>query len=209
MVTTPRIRMMHALCALILAGLLGSPSAVWTQAQEATPSAGAASTPTPFTDQVFTGQGFVGEVEVADLPSGQAFVAAVIAEPKPGEELRAVRVLLYGDRENQIREWFTGEVTGDRLELVSEGGAQLDGTWSREGMTGTISLPEGILIPVDAVPISGIGGLYTVQVLPDGSVQGTSEAAVKLAGQVAPEPGPDAGYPLRGTLTPPDGPSPL
>src|SRR5688500_5504094 len=107
--------------------LLSSATAMPRQsafAQEATPRAGMADTPTPFTDQVFTGHGFVGEV--AELPTGQAFVAVVVADPQSGEE-REVRVLLYGDRENQIREWFTGAVTGDRLALVSEGGAALAG----------------------------------------------------------------------------------
>ena len=171
-------------------------------AQEATPHADAAATPTPFTDQVFTGQGFVGEV--AALPVGQAFVAVVVAEPGAGEE-REIRVLLYGDRENDIREWFTGQSTGDRLELVSEGGAQLAGDWSPEGVSATITLPDDIIIPIDAVPISGMAGLYTVQVFPDGKVAGMSEAGVELDGQVTPEQRDDGSYPLTVTLRPPRG----
>jgi hypothetical protein len=205
--SVPRRTLLRALAAVGVVSAAGqSPSPAGSAAaQEATPTPGALCTPTPFTDQVFTGQGFVGEVAAADLPAGEAFVAVVVAEPIPGEEQREVRALLYGDRENGIREWFTGEVTGEQLDLVSEGGAQLEGELTPDGATGTITLPEGVPIPIDAVPVSGVAGLYTVQVFPDGQVDGMSEAGVALAGQVAPEPGPDGGYPLTGALTPPDG----
>ena len=73
-------------------------------------------------------------------------------------------------------------------------------------MHGTISLPDDVIIPIDAVPISEIAGLYTMTVAPDGRVAGSSERGVELAGHVTPEPNDDGSYPLSGTLTPPDGP---
>ena len=43
-----------------------------------------------------------------------------------------------------------------------------------------------------------------MKVFPDGRVEGISESGMELAGQVEPEPGPDNGYPLAGTVTPPN-----
>ena len=107
--------------ALVFVGCTSATFAARTQAQEATSGSSAigGALATPFTDQVFTGEGFVGEV--ADLATGQAFVAVVVAELQPGAESREVRTLIYGDRANQIRAWFTGEIRGERLDLVSEG----------------------------------------------------------------------------------------
>ena len=173
---------------------------------EATPDAVASpeATPAPFTAQVFAGEGFVGEAQ--NVPTGAAFVAVVVAEAKPGTEVREVRALIYGDTENEIQEWFPGTATGDHLDLVSENGAQLRGQVTPEGASGTITLADGISFPFELVRASGVAGLYTVMLFPDGRVEGTSETGSRLEGELQAEPDEAGIYPLTGTITPPDGP---
>jgi hypothetical protein len=193
-----------ALGALMLAGLLGGLSPVRIGAQEATPATGGdpVATPTPFTDQVFTGQGFVGEV--TDVPTGQAFVAVVIAGPQSGQERREVRALLYGDPENLMQEWFPGAVTGDRLDLVADSGARLTSDLSTEGALGTVTLADDTDLTFAAMAATGVAGLYSVQLFPDGHLEGTSERGVRLEGQLGAETDEPDVYALAGTLTPPD-----
>jgi hypothetical protein len=160
-------------------------------------------TPAPFSAQVFAGEGFVGEAK--DVPAGEAFVAVVVADAKPGAEAREARAIIYGNTENEIQEWFPGAVTADKLDLVSEGGARLQGEFSPEGATGSVTLADGTVLPFDAVPSTGVAGLYTVTVFPDGRVEGTSERGVRLEGQLGTEATEPDVYPMTGTLTPPDG----
>jgi hypothetical protein len=171
---------------------------------DTTPTADdAGGTPAPFSAQVFAGDGFVGEAK--DVPTGEAFVAVVVADAKPGAEAREARAIIYGDTENEIQEWFPGAVTGDKLDLVSEGGARLQGEFSPEGATGTITLADGTVLPFDAVPSTGVAGLYTVTVFPDGRVEGTSERGVRLEGHLGTQAAEPDTFPMTGTLTPPDG----
>jgi hypothetical protein len=160
-------------------------------------------TPAPFTSQVFAGEGFVGEAK--DVSIGDAFVAVVIADAQSGAEAREARAILYGDAENDIKEWFPGAVVGNSLDLASDGGARLHGVFSEEGATGTIAMPDGTFLPFNAEPATGVAGLYTVIFFPDGHVDGTSERGGKLVGLLGEmEEGTDI-QPLNGTLTPPDG----
>jgi hypothetical protein len=199
-----RIDRRTALGALFLAGLLGGRSAVRVEAQEATPATGGgmAGTPVPFTDQVFTGAGFVGEAE--NVPTGEAFVAVVVAEPTPGAQ-REVRALLYGDPENLVQEWFPGAVTGDRLDLVADSGTRLTGELTPEGVLGTVTLTDGTDLPFEALAATTVAGLYSVQFFPDGHLEGTSERGVRLEGQLGAETDEPDVYALAGTITPPDG----
>lgn len=171
---------------------------------EATPAPDAATgAAEQFTSQVFAGEGFVGEVQT--VPAGVAFVAIVLAEATPGTDAREARALLYGDAESGIREWFPGAVTGSTLDLASDGGARLRGEISAESANGTITMPDGTIIPFNARPATGVAGLYTVFMYPDGRVEGTSESGVQLAGHLgAKEEGSDL-YPITGTLDPPEG----
>jgi hypothetical protein len=173
---------------------------------DATPGAVASpeATPAPFTAQVFAGEGFVGEAE--HVAAGEAFVALVVAEAKPGAEAREVRAIIYGDTQNEIQEWFPGVATADHLDLVSENGAQLRGQFTAEGASGTITLADGTALTFEAVPTTGVAGLYTVMLLPDGRLEGTSERGARLEGQLLAEPEEEGIYPLIGTITPPDGP---
>lgn len=143
-------------------------------------------------------------------------VAVVASEPKQGEDTREVRALIYGERENQINEWFVGSATGNNLDLTSEGGAQLEGELTSDAATGTITLPDGTSVPFDTASATGVAGLYNVTITPDGQANGTSDSGARLEGQLEldkPEgqiPGrPGEGsanvLPLTGTITPPDG----
>jgi hypothetical protein len=171
---------------------------------DATPSTDAATgTAAQFTSQVFAGEGFVGEAR--DVPVGEAFVAVVVADAAPGADAREVRALLYGNTQNNIREWFPGAVTGNSLDLASDGGARLRGEFSAEGASGTITMPDGMVFPFNAGPATGVAGLYTVFMYPDGRVEGTSERDVQLVGHLgAKEEGSDL-YPITGSLVPPEG----
>jgi hypothetical protein len=205
---TPRYPRRNVLVSLAGGGLaiaaagsrLPARSAPFFQADALPAAHQADGTPAPFSSQVFAGEGFVGEAE--NVPVGEAFVAVVVADAKPGAEAREARVLIYGDTENDIQEWFPGAVTGNRLDLVSEGGARLEGEFSAEGATGTITLADGLILPFDAEPATGVAGLYTVTFFPDGHFEGMSERGVRLEGQLGPE---GIIFPMSGTLIPPEG----
>jgi len=160
-------------------------------------------TPAPFSDQVFAGEGFVGEAQ--HVPAGKAFVGVVVAEAEPGAETREARALIYGERENGIMEWFPGSVSGDQLDLVSENGARLTGELTADGVTGKITLMDGTTVDFDLVPATGVAGLYTMSMLPGGRVEGTSERGATLTGQLIPGSTDEQHGRFTGTFTAPDG----
>lgn len=112
-------------------------------------------TPTPFSDQVFSGAGYVGEAH--NVPAGKAFVGVVVAEAEPGADTREVRAHIYGESENGILEWFPGAVSGDRLDLVSANGARLTGDLTADGVKGEITLADGASVEFDLVPATWPG----------------------------------------------------
>jgi hypothetical protein len=163
----------------------------------------AEATPAPFSDQVFTGAGFVGEAQ--HVPAGRAFVAVVVAEPVPGAATREARALIYGESVNGILEWFPGSVSGDQLDLISENGARLTGKLTADGVTGEITLVDGTTVDFALEPATGVAGLYTVTLLPGGRAEGTSERGATLIGQLALG-SPDAQHGrFMGTFIAPDG----
>jgi len=163
----------------------------------------AEATPAPFSDQVFAGDGFVGEAQ--HVPAGRAFVGIVVAEAEPGAETREARALIYGESANGILEWFPGSVSGDQLDLVSENGARLTGELTADGVTGKVALADGTTVDFNLVPATGVAGLYTVTMLPGGRAEGTSERGATLTGQLTlGSPDEEHGR-FAGTFTAPDG----
>lgn len=160
-------------------------------------------TPEPFSDQVFAGDGFVGEAR--NVPVGQAFVGVVVAEAEPGAETREARALIYGESANGIMEWFPGAVSGDHLDLVSENGARLTGDLTADGVTGKITLADGSNVDFDLAPATGVAGLYTMTMLPGGHVEGASERGATLIGQLIPGATDEHHGRFAGTFTSPDG----
>lgn len=147
---------------------------------------------------------FVGKASDED-----AFVAIVAANPdEEGGQERDVRAYLCdGER---VSERFTGTADGNELNLISEGGAQLEGNFSPEASTGTITLKDDRTITYTADLATGIAGLYNVTVSDGGRVRGTSETGGLLEGQIGEEPleeplEKEGAYLIIGTITSPDG----
>ena len=159
-------------------------------------------TPEPFSDQVFMGDGFVGEAQ--HVPAGRAFVAVVVAEAEPGAEMREARALIYGESANGILEWFPGSVAGDQLDLVSENGARLKGSLAADAVTGEITLVDGATVDFSLTPATGIAGLYTMTMFPGGRVEGMSERGATLTGQLTPGAVDEEHGRFSGTFTAPD-----
>lgn len=135
--------------------------------------------------------GEVPDVE-GDVPNAadvaqscDAFVSVVAAEPEQEADTREVRAYLCSGA--SINEWFWGSANGNELDLTSEGGARLEGEITPDAATGTITLPDGNSVPFEAALASGVAGLYTVSVLPDGRVSGSSEGGGRMEGQIAEE----------------------
>ncbi len=148
---------------------------------------------------------FVGEIPGIgeDVPDNDAFVAVVATSAQ--ESVREVRAYLCSG--GAINEWFWGSAEGNKLDLTSEGGAQLEATLTPETATGTITLDDGTSSTFTADLATGIAGLYNVNLLEDGRVIGTSETGNRLEGRVADEPREDGLYPITGTIIVPDGPT--
>jgi hypothetical protein len=151
-------------------------AARWTvgaAAQEATPNAAV-----PI--QSFAGETFVGATE-----DGNTFVAIVLAPAQAGTTPRAARAYLCNGAD--IDEWFDqgGLIEDDaRLDLRSSAGAQLSGSLTAETAAGTITLPGGAGFDFEARRATGAEGLFTVAILPDGRVEGTSAEGARLDGQL-------------------------
>ncbi len=109
---------------------------------------------------------------------------AMVVSPADATGARRVRVYLSDgepEPEGDI-EWFTGAVSGNRLELTSASGqASLVGEVSGEWARGTVTLPGGRSHPFFAVPAGDGAGIYEVEVTPDGRHIGTSEDGSRLA----------------------------
>ncbi len=152
---------------------------------------------------------FVGEISdvEGDVPNAadvaqphDAFVSVVAAEPEQEADTQEVRAYLCSGA--SINEWFWGSANGNELDLTSEGGARLEGEITPDAATGTITLPDGNSVPFEAALASGVAGLYTVSVLPDGRVIGSSEGGDRMEGQVVEE---EDNSVLTATATAPDG----
>jgi uncharacterized membrane protein YgcG len=104
-----------------------------------------------------------------------------------------------------VSDWFVGSVVGNDLRLSSDSGAQLEGELTRDAATGTITDPNGDPISFEAPLATGIAGLYNVDISSDGALSGTSQTGGQLEGQLGNILEENDTYPVRGTITPPDG----
>ena len=119
----------------------------------------------------------VGEF-VGEIPEADAFVALVAEGPQEGEDAREVRAYLCDGR--AVNEWFVGSAEGNDLDLSSEGGSRLAANLSPEGISGTITLPDGQDVGFQASPATGVAGLYDVSFASDGTFSGASEDGAQL-----------------------------
>lgn len=78
-------------------------------------------------------------------------------------------------------EWFRGEFSGDRFALTSaSGNAQIEGTVSATGVTGTVTYKDRQPLPLFAGPAGEGAGVYDVTVDASGRLTGTSEEGGRL-----------------------------
>jgi hypothetical protein len=180
--------------AVVLAGLTPPARAHPRPVQEATP----AGTPMPF----------VGETYVGQTSDPDTFVAIVVAEGEGAEAERQARAYLCNG--TTIDVWLMGTLTGEQLSLQAEDGAQLEATLSETGVTGSATLADETALTFDAVPATGIAGLYTLTSVDNGQVRGVSAAGGYLEGRVeaevaTPEATPTPGSRLVMTVTSPQG----
>ncbi len=186
----PRTDRRRLLGALVGVGLLTVSDPRRTRAQEATPEPLAR----------FAGETFVGETSDPTI-----FVAVVLGE-ETGAGPRPARGYLCDALEMGVMTWLLGEATGDRVEVAAEDGTTLTGIVTAAGVGGGATLPDGRSLVFAALPVTGIAGLYTVEMVADGRMAGTSANGGQLVGALASEGTPEAGwYHYRVTLTPPDG----
>jgi hypothetical protein len=134
---------------------------------------------------------FVGEI----LDTG-TFVSLVAEKPQRAEDAREVGAYLSDGK--QLSEWFTGRVSGDELQLVSENGVQLDSRLFSDLALGTITLLNGDRLNFAMVYSTYIRGFYPVSVPPEGPLSATSWSGAHLQGS-------RTGEEIIGTITPPDG----
>lgn len=97
-------------------------------------------------------------------------------------------------------EWFTGPLTGSTFDMTSKmaGGARMNGTIADDGISGELTLPDGIARRYFAAPSGQGAGIYTVEVDASRRHTGTSAQGGKL----------DLEYEdgtVMGALTDPDG----
>jgi hypothetical protein len=152
--------------ALGAAGLLTTHHSLRTLAQEATPEA----------QPLFTGESFVGETSDPTI-----FVAVVLGD-EAGAEPRPARGYLCNGLLRTIDVWLTGEMTGEQLTLTAEDGSQLMGVQNAAGIGGGAKIGDGTSLLFTAVPAEGIAGLYTVAMLPEGRMEGSSASGGTLVG---------------------------
>jgi hypothetical protein len=141
---------------------------------------------------------------VGEAPDANAFVAVVSAGPdQEGAGEHPVRA--YVSDGKSISEWFSGQATGNDLDLSSDpGAARLKGNLTPETSTGTITLADARSFTFTASPASGVAGLYNVTLADDGQVRGTSETGGRLEGTLGQQ-AENGSYPISGTITPPGG----
>lgn len=94
-------------------------------------------------------------------------------------------------------------MTGNDLDLTSEGGSRLQGDLASDAATGTANLADGTSLSFEATPATSVGGLFDVTVSADGLLSGTSERGGQIEGQLG---GlrQDGRYLLTGTITSPE-----
>ncbi len=141
---------------------------------------------------------FVGEV-----PDAGAFVAIVADVPEGEGDEREVKAYLCDGQ--TVSDWFWGSVVGNDLSLSSDSGAQMEGQLTPDAATGTITDPSGDSVAFEASLATGIAGLYNVSVASDGTLNGTSQTGGQMEGQLGNLLEENNTYPVRGTITPPDG----
>ena len=140
---------------------------------------------------------------VGEAPSADAFIALVADLPEGEGDEREVRAYLCDGQ--TVSDWFVGSVDGNALSLSSDGGAQLEGQLTRDAATGTITDPNGDSTSFEAPLATGIAGLYNVDLTSGGALSGTSQTGGRLEGQLGDLLEENDAYPVRGTITPPDG----
>ena len=140
---------------------------------------------------------------VGEAPEAGAFLAVVADVPEGEGDEREVKAYLCDGQ--TVSDWFVGSVVGNDLSLSSDNGAQLEGQLTRDVATGTITDPNGDPISFEAPLATGIAGLYNVDISSDGALSGTSQTGGQLEGQLGNILEENNTYPVRGTITPPDG----
>ena len=124
--------------------------------------------------------------EVHDNPDGTRLLRAYVSdsEPEPAGDIQ----------------WFAEPLTGAQFSMTSKmrDAARMTGSISAEGISGELTLPDGVARRYFAVPSGQGAGIYTVTVAPDRHHTGSSEQGARL----------DLRYEngtVMGTLTAPDG----
>lgn len=158
-----------ALKAIVAAGAVIFWRPTGSFAQEATPDA----------PSLFTGETFVGET--SDPKTLVAIVLAGAAGPQP----RPARGYLCNGLLRTVDVWLMGEADGDHLTLTAEDGSQLSGIFNPAGIGGGATLEDGTSLLYTARPAEEVAGLYTVQMLPTGTMEGSSASGGTLAGALA------------------------
>jgi hypothetical protein len=184
----PRIGRRTVLRALVAVGLVTGGNSLVGSAQVGTPAAMA----------MFQGETFVGRTS-----DPQTLVAIVLGE-EAGAEPRAACGYLCNGRLRTFDVWLTGEIAGDQLTLTAEDGSQLGGVRNAAGIGGAVTLGDGTSLLFTALPAEGIAGLYMVQMLSEGRMDGSSASGATLVGELSADGAPEAGrYAYAVTLTPP------
>jgi hypothetical protein len=140
---------------------------------------------------------------VGEAPDASAFLALVADVPEGEGDEREVKAYLCDGQ--TVSDWFVGSVVGNDLSLSSDSGAQLEGELTPDAATGTITDPNGNPISFEAPLATGIAGLYNVDISSDGTLSGTSQTGGQLEGQLGNILEETSTYPVRGTITPPNG----
>ena len=147
-------------------------------------ASGAAQTATPAAAQPVVGTQlptFSGTTLVGETAAPGLLVAIVLGSAAPGDVRQEARAYLC---DRVYTEWFIGTLEGDRLELRSDTGGSLSAQLSGEVATGSVSPSGGPSLTFQAGPATGLDGLYTITMEPDGSVHGTSASGATVEGQV-------------------------
>ena len=105
--------------------------------------------------------------ELKDNPDGTRLVRSYVSdsEPEPAGDIQ----------------WFAETVTGPQFNLTSKmGDAKISGIIADDGISGELTLPDGVTRQYFAAPSGEGAGIYTVQVAADRRHTGTSEQGATL-----------------------------
>ncbi len=105
--------------------------------------------------------------DIREMPGGQRQLRAYVsdAEPEPQGDI----------------EWFSTPISGDTFDARSaSGNARLEGRIAADGVSGTLTLPDGSARRYFAGPAGEGAGIYDVTVAADRSHTGTSEQGGRL-----------------------------